>query len=162
MSGRILGPDLEIPDESAFLARERRVERVGWMVVLVLMIAAATGLLGAGPASWATASAGMVAVDYSRVVHHQTEEDLTIVFPVSGEDVAVELRGGWVEAATIRGLTPEPSEQLSVPGGVRYQLPAGPGRGRFTVAFRMDRVGLVSGEVVVDGRRVDVRQLVLP
>jgi hypothetical protein len=163
MTKTVTGPDLEIPEASAFLRREWRVERIGWIAVLACMAAAAVGLLGTGPASRTTATAAGVEVEYARIVHHETEEELTVRFPVRTGPSTVQLRGDWAGASSITQVSPEPSDQVSIADGVRYVVPTAPeGYGHLTVAYRMDQVGVISGEVVVDGRAVPIRFIVLP
>lgn len=121
--------DLQVPQDEEFQRREWRWERAGWAAMAALLVAGLAGLLGSGPASWARAegSAGLVEVEYQRVTHHEADDSLTLTLaPRAAQTgtVTVEFTGSWVAGVDVQGITPQPSEQLAVPGGVALRCPS--------------------------------------
>ena len=78
-----------VHEDMRFQHRSWALERAGWLVLALIAIAGLTGVFGNGPASWAHASAGSLAVSYERFqratrtsafvfdVTHQAGSDLT-------------------------------------------------------------------------------------
>jgi hypothetical protein len=164
------GPDrdLEIEQHDAFQRREWRVERVGWVLLALLLLAGLSGLLGPGPLSWATAgtSSDPVRVEYQRVTHHEADDAVTLGFsPDAVEDgaVTVELTGSWVGAVDIQGISPEPGEQRATPGGVVLEIPVErSGDVEVTISFRPQEYGRLALMAAVGDSSVSLTQLVLP
>jgi hypothetical protein len=70
-------PGLELEDDMRFQHRLWRIERLGW-VLMGLLVVAAAAILGPGPLARTQASGGRLLVEYDRVarLHTATEIDL--------------------------------------------------------------------------------------
>lgn len=99
--------DLEIRQDQRFQQREWRLERIGWTLIALFVLAGLLGLLGPGPLSWATARSdgGLVEVEYQRFTHWVADDTVEIrVAPdaVGAGAFEVTLTGDWVEGRTCR------------------------------------------------------------
>lgn len=161
---------LEIDQDLAFERRSWRVERLGWALMALLLLAALLGLLGAGPLSTAevrTADAALV-VRYERFVHREapTELELHLVPVPSPADGLTRL---WVGrdlagALEVRSISPEPRSVEATADRVLYALAAsGPGTVRVRLDVEPRRAGRHSGRLgIVGGGEVALGQFVYP
>lgn len=158
--------DLELEDHSRFQRREWRAERFGWAAITLFVVAGFLGAFGTGPLSWTTAAAGAIAVDLDRVTHHEADDSIVLHLDTdaaAGDLVTVELTGDWPSAVDIQGISPEPTEQRLIPGGLVLELTVEePGVHEVTVTFRAQQYGPVEGQVTVGADTVSFRQLVMP
>jgi hypothetical protein len=160
--------DLEIRQDERFQQREWRLERIGWTLITLFLLAGLLGLLGPGPLSWATARSdgGLVEVEYQRFTHWVADDTVEIrVAPDAVEAGAFEvtLTGDWVEAADLQGITPQPSEQRSTPQGVVLQVPVeDPADAHVQLSFRAQSVGRLHATVTAGGESARFTQLVWP
>src|SRR5919106_6001727 len=70
---------LQIDQDLAYQQREWLVERVGWIVMLLLIVAAAAGIFGNGVLSRASVSDGkQLRIEYERFAHYLTPTSLKV------------------------------------------------------------------------------------
>ncbi|HEV2128712.1 MAG TPA: hypothetical protein VGR22_08850, partial [Thermomicrobiales bacterium] len=64
--------DLEVDEDIEFQEREWKVQRVGWALMLVVIVLALVGLFGTGPLSAVEREAddGTLVLEYQRFVRH--------------------------------------------------------------------------------------------
>ncbi len=161
---------LEIDEDIGFQRVGWTVQRVGWGVMSVVLVLAATGLLGGyGPLNQAIVRADGVAVEYERVVRHSGEARLAVEVPAALQrDGSFRLwfdRGWWQSMELETAPLPE-AESSAVSGDrVLYEFasadPTVPVRVEFTL--KPDGLGpREAGVGVVDGPSLSFNQLVLP
>lgn len=159
---------LDIEQHEAFQRREWAAERVGTGLLVLFVVAGLLGLIAVGPLSWTTRSSGSgtVGVEFDRIAFHESEDDLTLVLgPGAAVDgtVTVRIAGTWPGAVDVQDISPEPSEQRAVPGGMVWVIPV-PDRGEteVTVAFRPQEYGSQDARIEVRDESVSFSQFVLP
>ncbi|HEU4539783.1 MAG TPA: hypothetical protein VFR23_01525 [Jiangellaceae bacterium] len=159
---------LQISQNERFQQREWRLERIGWVLVGAFALAGLAGLLGAGPLSWTTAhsDAGLVTVEYQRFTHHEADDSLTLVLAAdAAEDgtITVELTGSWVTGVDLQSISPQPSEERAVPGGITFDVAVErTGTTEIQVNFRAQEYGTLDAALAVRGDTTGFTQLVLP
>lgn len=162
------GGALEIGSDDTFRRREFAAESVGWLVLVLLLLAALVGLLGPGPlsAAHALSPSGRVSVDYQRIAHREADDTVTIEVGRDARDtgpLTILLGGDWLEELDLRGITPEPAEQVGTPDGLELTIPtSGSGRVRVVLALRTGAIGSTHATVRVGGEDVSFTQFVLP
>jgi hypothetical protein len=162
--------DLEIDQDLVFERRSLRVERIGLVFLVALLIAAGLGLLGSGPLSHATARAEGLTVDYQRFSRYQTSETLTLRLDAGATgtpEVRVWLDRPYVDGSRLESVVPPP---VRAEGGLDRLIlvfaVADPGR-PLTVSLTLqpERIGSVQGAAGLEGptaARVAFRKLVFP
>jgi hypothetical protein len=108
--------DVEPFDSSTALAFQRRVwrvQRVAWVLMALVVVAALLGLTGSGPLSRksVTSANGAVRVEYDRFLRRGATTTLRIhATPASSETtrLAVWLGRPYLEEVTINGVQPTP------------------------------------------------------
>jgi hypothetical protein len=162
-------PHLEAP---AFQRLEWRFQRVGWALLAILVAVALTGLLGNGPLSKATAAAtdGSVRIEFERFLHAHRESKVKIEVRVptgSSDRIRLALDDAWLDAMTIRQITPLPAAEQPGSGesaflfdiaGRRAEAPV-----RITLHFEPETYGPLSATLRIDDSDpIHLRQFVYP
>jgi hypothetical protein len=105
--------DLEIEQNLAQQRREWTIQRIGWVVMVLLALAALLGLFGGGPFSEGTAGDrdGPLWVEYPRFARLQAPAELRLHVgseAVPGNEARVWLDRDFIENVQIQHITPEP------------------------------------------------------
>lgn len=160
---------LQIDEDMRFQRREWVVQRVGWVVILVLLIAGLLGALGGdGVLSHRAARAGPLALEYERFTRQRRPTSLHVrVDPASAIDgqVRVWLDQSVLDRIDIERIEPEPVETRADDERVVYQLAlADPARpARVTIAYQPADLGVMRVRLgVVGGDEIAVDQIVYP
>ncbi len=159
---------LDLDDDPDFQRRERRVTRLGWIVLSLFVLAGALGLLGPGLFSTTTSGSDQdaVRVEHDRVAHLDSQTRLTLLLDADAArdgTVTVELTGTWFAGVDVQSVNPQPDAQKLVPGGTAYQFTVErPGPAEVTLGYRPQELGRLTLTAKVSGSTVTTHQLVLP
>lgn len=134
--------DVELAQALAFHRRELRAERIGWAVMLLIVLLALLGLFGSGPLSKhrvQTADGGLQ-VKYNRFARYLAPTELRLTFsPAAVKDARVHvwLSRAYLQHMEIQKIIPEPDSvqlegkrltytfkvlQNSQPGEILFEL----------------------------------------
>jgi hypothetical protein len=110
--------DIELDQKLRHQEREWLIQRLGWILMLAIILAALLGVFGTGPLSSATAGSEPVGltVNYERIIRLEDKTRLTIeIAPDQAQNGQVEL---WINSAylnemMIEDVQPEPEEVRS-------------------------------------------------
>jgi hypothetical protein len=159
---------LEVAEDADFQHRSWRVQRVGWIVMALVVLGALSGLFGAGPLSRAVKESAELSIEYARFARLQKPVRLTLRFPAQAAhngEVRVWLDRRYVEKATLERVVPQPQHVETSPERLTYVFAvAGGGEGLAAATFHMefDSFGLVEGRAGTGSRALSFRQLVYP
>jgi hypothetical protein len=114
MSPKDYAEKLQVDEDMAFQHREWMLQRVGWIFMLVFLIAALAGALGSGPASNQTAGSSkeQLQVEYHRFIHYADPMILKFeIGPFSEEEEEIRLAvdAKYVEGVEVQRISPEPN-----------------------------------------------------
>lgn len=166
--------ELQLPQtaDPAFQQLEWRLQRIGWILLSSLVLAAATGIFGGGPLGKETAATpdGAVRVQYDRFLHSYQVSRLRIVLApeaVADAPIRLSLNRELLDAVTVRQITPRP--RMEQPGVGECVLvfddaPA-PGTGPLQIMIQVEPESAGPLEVrlrVNDAALVQFRQFVYP
>lgn len=160
--------ELQTESQLRFQRREWKVQKVGTIVLVAFILAALIGLLGAGPLATATRSStnSLVSVEVDRITRLKTENSMTLTFApevVENGTITLELTGPWASGIDLQRITPEPSEQKSIPGGLAMIFQADPSsETEVTLSIAGQEYLLLTGQATVNGETVTFNQFVLP
>lgn len=140
-----------IREDMPMQQRVWRFERVGWYVLLVIVLLALAGLFGNGPLSDAVTVSpdGRVRVEYQRLSRSGTTDNLYItVQGEPGQPVTVELDGSLLRTASIETMQPEPQRSMSHGPALLLQLGTSKdGVATLYLTLRTDHVGTLEAVV---------------
>ena len=136
-----------------------RFERVGWYVLVIIVLLALAGLFGNGPLSDAevVSQDGRLKVEYQRLSRSGTTDNLFITIQGSpGQPVMVELEGPLLREASIETMQPEPLVSISHGPALRLQLGTSKdGMATLYLTLRSEHVGSLEG-IVRSGSNTEV------
>ena len=143
---------LEVAEDLAFQEKEWKVERAGWIVGLLVLLAALAGLFGSGPLSSAAVEEGPLRVEYHRFIRYQSPEALTIQMDAAqAGDGRVRLWLGreYLSGFEVQKIVPEPDQVQLFADRIVYefQTPESEGPLQITVQMKPNRTGTQRGQL---------------
>ena len=122
-------------ESTVFMRRNWQVQRVGWVLMALVVLLGLAGLFGRGPLTRRNASAPGLTLQYQRVLRLKATESLefTLEARPAGE-ARLDIDSGFVSRTEIERIIPEPPEISVSPEGQRLSFPAA---GTGSVAVRL-------------------------
>jgi hypothetical protein len=161
---------LELATDDAFQHMEWRIQRIGWLVWAMLLLAALLGLTGSGWLSGAevTSDDGAVTVKYDRFLHYHKPTQLQI-----GVKSSDDANGRWqlkitrslLDRLQISRIEPEPDRREIAHDGIVYTFLHSAGAPAGTIIFHLEyeRYGTAQGTIALTGSRpVELNLFVFP
>jgi hypothetical protein len=162
--------NLQLTQDLTFERREWTTERIGWAVMAVIILAALTGVFGAGPLSRATVGepGGQFRVDYPRFARFKAPMTLGIhLGPHTGRQgmARLWLSREYLDGVQIAQVTPQPQQVSAGAEQLTYAFPISEANGSTSVTFflkaeRFGRHGGCAG--LVNGPTACFRQFIYP
>jgi hypothetical protein len=160
--------DLELETDELFQRNEWRIQRVGWVVWSLVIIAAIIGLLGSGPMSHKeiVAADGSLTIAYDRYLHYHHPTQLTLsVGEIAGGELRIKFNRELLDRLQVERIEPEPTKSELTDDGVIYTFLKTASSQNAKVIFHVDyeHFGANHGMVEVVGHQpVTVNQFVYP
>jgi hypothetical protein len=159
--------DLELPFDPAHEEREWVVQRVGWVLMGLIVVAALLGLLGPGPLS--KRHEGKVGdalyVEYQRFGRYQAPAELKVFCrPERREQFELTFDRNFIERSEIKEISPEPEETSAEGDRYTYRFKRGEGE-EHLVTFRIEagKFGRASSKITLDqSKSVNIRLFYWP
>jgi hypothetical protein len=161
---------LEIAQDLDFQRKEWRVQRVGWVVIALLILASLLGLTGSGVLARATVgdAGSPLQLAYSRF--DRLEAPTTLDLQIAGDAVTAERVEVWVDRAYLQGVqlervVPEPEEVQSAGDRLIYVFGVDTPGQPVTITFDLRHMefGSKSGQVGLgDEPALSFSQFVFP
>jgi hypothetical protein len=158
---------LELDSDRSFQEKFWVVERVGWALMFLIVVAALAGFTGVtGAASSGRAEAAGAKIDHPRISRWQTADTLAVEFHEGAAGkVEVLIPKAFTKVFAIEGVTPEPSKVTATPEGqlFEFELAAESGEKTADFALRAGRPALpTQARGAVAGEPFDMPFTVLP
>lgn len=159
---------LEVDEDLVFQRRDWLAQRIGWVFIGVVLLAALAGLTGSGPLSRTTRSDGRhLTVEYDRFVRHGAKTAVTFrVAPeaVTQGRVRIAIDRRFLAANDLQRLVPEPSATRGRGNAVEFIYEVAPGaalQARWIV--EPDELGSLSSPVRLNGApALEIAQFTYP
>lgn len=159
-----------IREDMAFQRATWRMERIGWVLLAVLVLAALAGAAG-GPLVAATARGEGVEVDHHRVERHGAANRLVIRAAQAGPDLTLRIDRAFLDAFTLDVVTPSPQSTSAHAEGIDMTFAAstaaGPAATAGPATIHVDilprALGPVTSRIGLAGRQpAALSQFILP
>jgi hypothetical protein len=166
MSERSASPDRFEAQLGVASPGNRSWQRVGWLLLCLLILLAASGALGDGPLARATLSGpGGLRIDYPRIARRLGSTPIQILVPAAPaprERLQLDVIG--LPGSEPMTFSPAPLRERAIPGGLRVELAIrGEGPVAIDLVSQPQAPGRRAIQLAVDGGKpVSIRQLVLP
>jgi len=144
---------LQLDEHRRFQERFWKIERIGWLVFAIVIVAALLGAFGAGgPVATKVVETREATIAHPRVGRWESADELTVRFKSGRETYSVELSPSFAETFQIEDIQPLPARTTI---GVRGQMLTfeSPGRdgGSIKLHIRAQSVGMACYEMSVNG-----------
>ena len=164
------GRGIEVADDMKFQRRSWRVQRVGWVVMLLVAIAALFGLFGNGPLSGAHAgdTGSGLSISYERFVRKSAQHSIELeagASSVADGGVKIWIARDWLDANMVVGIIPEPSRSEALPDRIVYTFDAAQSAAPVAIRFELEARWLGSRRAaagIVNGPTVQFGQFAYP
>lgn len=162
--------DLEIGQDLKFQRREWTIQRIGWVVMALIAVAALLGLFGGGPLSEGSASAedGSLELAHARLDRKRSPSELRLTIAggtAQDGEVRVWLALPYLAGVEIQQIQPEPEQVEAGADRLVYVFRVSDPNQPAEVVFQLEHgtFGLKTGRVGLDGGpELEFRQLVYP
>ncbi|WP_051935415.1 hypothetical protein [Deinococcus sp. YIM 77859] len=146
--------DLDITQDLEFHRRELRAEKIGWLLMLLVVVAALLGVFGSGPLSkgQVRAAGGALSAEYPRFARYLAPAELRLTFdPAAVQEGALHvwLSREFLDEVQVEAITPEPDAQQLEGDRLTYTFGARNTGEPVEVVFqlRMADIGRLPGRV---------------
>jgi hypothetical protein len=159
--------DLQVDEDLDFQRREWAFQRAGWVVLLLLVVAAALGLFGSGPLSDALAEdgSGTLRVEYERFARFHGPATVKVELgpgSVTQDEARLVLSRRFVERIAQLEIAPEPDQAEMGADTFTYVFRARE-PGSVTLRYLPDHFGTLDTTIAIeDGPAVEISQFVYP
>lgn len=158
--------DLDLDEDFPFQRRQWVIERVGWGLLAVTLLAGAAGAFGDGPLSRAQAGDGNPGLRYERFARHGKPVELEItVSRAQSEEARVSITREYLSAMQVERVTPEPERVEASGDELSYVFAASKSASPITIIFtlRPDELGFHEASVRAgQGVPVTLKQFTYP
>lgn len=161
---------IELADDMEFQRKSWRVQRIGWVAMLAIAIAALFGLFGNGPLSSAQAgdTGSGFTITYERFVRKGAQHSIDVkVGPdfVASDSLRLWVARNWIDANRVVGITPDPSRSDVLADRIVYTFNAAQSGQPVAIRFELEAQGLggMRGSAgIVNGPTVPFGQFAYP
>ena len=143
----VVEPGFELDEQLSLQKKGWVVQRVGWVMMLVVMIAGATGLFGNGLLSDKTVSSGNTKAEFERFYRYETEMKVLVE---SAEHISsISFPQHYLKDFRIVRFVPEPFNNNTTRNEVRYNFL--PGENRIVSVYLIPKhYGAIDGLIKVN------------
>jgi hypothetical protein len=161
--------DLQLDEDLPFLRRSWRVQRIAWVLMVLILGAALAGAFGRGPLSKARASSddGSLLVEYERVLRQKAPVEFRIRFDPGSDGVArLSLNRDCLRKLRVESIVPEPESEIGALERTTFTF-RGAGRAEAVMRFEAEEFGQVKPELTLERsgtapQTVRLGQFILP
>jgi hypothetical protein len=162
------GHELELEQDLEFQYKSWRVQRVCWVLIALIVLAALLGLMGTGPLSAETrrAADGLFELEYERFVRMQAPSRLRVNYTpqaVQAGEARVWLDRSYVERTRLEAVVPQPLRVEIGEDRLTYVFAAQNGHpGAVTFHLQLQTFGRLAGRSGIGDAVIAFRQLAYP
>ncbi|MBT1700950.1 hypothetical protein KK083_28920 [Fulvivirgaceae bacterium PWU4] len=154
-------PSLQLKDDIDLHISGWIVQRIGWVLLLLLLIAASLGVFGTG---WL--SAGHVAgkngtVSFERIARFETPMKLVVQIEKADGDIEIRIPRSYLDCMEIDKIVPEPATQKAAGGSAIYTFDA---EAESTITFYLmpESTGSIHTELTIDNTNFPIAHFIFP
>jgi len=158
---------LQVAEDFRFQRRAWVVERVGWVLLALVIVATLAGALGGGPVSSLEVRSreGLFSLRYDRFAHREAAARLTVSYgaaAVEGGELRLAVEAAYLRQQKVEHVEPRPQRVELAGEQVVYVFAARPAAGMVTFELQFQDFGPARGRLAIGGDEARVAQFVYP
>lgn len=152
---------LELDEKIDMHIKGWKVQRVGWVLVLAIMLAAALGVFGHGIFSKKVVHLENAQITYERFFRYEAEMEVRFIVAGSAAPTQISFSQDYLKNMRIEQIVPEPKENFTRSGSVFFvfgeDTPV-----EVTFYLMAKKAGTLQGEVGVNNANFHLSQFIYP
>lgn len=153
-------PTLEIDEQLSLHKTGWKVQRIGWVLILLLPILGAMGMFGEGFISSHIEKKGAIETEFERFYRYEKEMQLSIKSPA--EHMAqIALPQEYLSKFRVVRIIPEPEHRLAIGQNIVFQFGGNSNR-QVTIYAIPQTYGSISGEMAVNNQQFSLHHYIFP
>lgn len=154
-------PSLQLKDDIDLHLRGWIIQRIGWVLLLLLLIAASLGVFGTGWLSSDHVAGKNGTVSFERISRFEAPMKLVVQVEKSDGDIEVRIPRSYISSMEIDKIVPEPVTQKTADGSVVYTFDADP---ESTIIFYLtpESTGSIRTELTIDNAVFPIAHFIFP
>jgi hypothetical protein len=152
---------LDMEDEIDLHKKGWVVQRVGWIILVLILIAASLGLFGNGLLSKSSAGERNAIIYYERFARFESQTELNLQVQNVADGVEVRIPQSYIHSMEVEKVIPEPTRQRLEPDYLVLFFDA-KGSASLSVVFNPERTGTVAAVIEVNGERIPISHFIYP
>lgn len=157
---------IELPADEPFQRVEWLIQRAGWLLWAVVLLAGLLGLFGSGVLSNATAVSpeSGIQVSYQRFLRYHQPAELRVTLAESFAQSKLKLNREFLDSVQIVRIEPEPVDSTLMTDGIEYIFASSESTNSIVlVFFEYERMGKCQGKLQLnDSQPVAFSQFAYP
>jgi hypothetical protein len=155
--------DLELGEHPHFEQRWRRVQRLIFGFLGLLVLGGVVGFLGSGPLALHRLQDPEATIDVPRFTRARAPQKIVVEPTGFGQGpLTVQIDKTLTSKFGVESIEPRPLAVSTGAGGSTYAFTVTPGGGAIEITSKPNQPGLLRGAIRINGRRHEITQLVWP
>ena len=153
---------MEIEDEIDLHKTGWVIQRIGWAMVLVILVTALLGLYGTGWLSKDSVSAMGYNLSYEKYGRYETPTTITLVVgPTAEKEIAVSIPTTYTVKQEISNIVPKPKTEKTANGFITFYFDAAD-NSHIVFYLEPETFGTINGSFTVNGTELTVSHFIYP
>lgn len=156
----VLNPELEIDEQLHLQEKGWVIQRVGWIIIILVMIAGGLGVFGGGLLSKKSSSSGSIKAEYERFFRYETE--MKVLIESSNHISSISFSQQYLKDFRIVRFVPEFDNNNTTENEIRYNFL--PGQNRIVTVYLIPKhYGAIGGTMKVnDNNKFNLNHFIYP
>lgn len=144
-----------------------RVQRAGWLAIMLVLLSATAGLIGPGLIGMASVSStdGKLMAEFFRTSTSHNDTGIRITAALEGkETLTLWISRDYAERFYLKEIIPQPTRVYAGADRVFYEFTAAPGTSEMMISLLAEPIeaGPVSGVIGAGANRLHIKQFIWP
>jgi hypothetical protein len=156
-------PELQVEQDLGFQYREWITQRIGWVVIGLVVVAALLGAFGTGPVSSSSVSGPGLQLEYERFGRVQKTTSLRFYLADTQEAATVSISRQYLQSVQVEHIAPEPQKVESDAHWLIYHFPTRRKPAEISFHLKPEKFGSLLGEArLAEGEAISFSQFIYP
>jgi hypothetical protein len=152
---------LQIQEDIDLHIRGWIFQRIGWLLMLMILISSVLGLFGNGLFSEKLIIRNGSSLTFEQFARRDNETEIEILVPHSSGKIQVALSPAFTEIFKVEHIAPEPREQMLKNGFTVYEF-AAEANAQLTFFLTTRKAGRIHSTVQVNDTEFELKQFIYP